>query len=266
MASLLNLPFDTLAEITAHLTSSDLGNLLISHPSFFMVREEAIFWRHTILKPRNGKDFSRMMKFISHSGKVDFSAFLGHQLEFDCLRNLKFLDISDSANIFTETSFTSILSNNPQLKYLNVSRCSWVSDFTINSLVKMVERLDFLDISMTNVTDYSLELLKKQPLKYLGLSSCPNLTKDRTLKCLSEWKYLREIDFSYTYFVTMDFLSKLKAALSTLSRVNCRYCEDITKCDVRCLKEIGLKVESNAILESYNEQDIRNFLLKFIVQ
>lgn len=265
---ILNLSMDVISQITAFLCFDDLNNFLESQHSFLRAKYDAYFWRNTVVSPKSYQDLQSFIKIYGKTGLLDLTQYFGKSLPISWFHNLSHLNLANNNELVDDEKLYQILLNSPKIRYLNLSKCYWLTDFSIKRMINELQNIESIDLSWTNITDCSLDLLSKfkDSLKNINLSACPMLNPPNVSIFLSSCKKLKSIDLSYHSFVDRKFITDLIQANSSIQSIVCNCCDNITRSDAYCASELKVTLITNALLYSYEEKDIKEYLLKFMIQ
>lgn len=155
------------------------------------------------------------------------------------------------------------------LKHVDLSFCYHTGSDAIISLAIHHPHLLTLNLSHTSITDDSLLALRSlSRLTDLSLEGCYNLTRASMAEFLQNGlpPRLSRLNLSYLFTVFGEWLAALNSTIK-LERLDVRHVENITKRDVRGLRErwgTACEVLSTAKLETDDEFGWRQYIDEII--
>lgn len=150
------------------------------------------------------------------------------------------------------------------LRHVDLSFCYHIGSDAVMALVAHHPKLETLNVSHTCITDEGLMALHSlQQLTDLSLEGCYNLTRPFMAHFLQNNlpPRLSRLNLSYLFSVQREWLAALDSV--KLQRLDLRHVDNITKRDVRELRELwgqGCEVLSTAKLESDDEPGWRQYI------
>jgi len=151
------------------------------------------------------------------------------------------------------------------LKHIDLSFCHHIGSEAIIQLISYHPNLLTLNLSHTSLTDEGLLTLHNlQQLTDLSLEGCYNLTRTSMSQFLQNNlpPHLSKLNLSYLFTVLGEWLATLNSQVK-LERLDVRHVENITKRDVRGLREkwgMECEVLSTARLETDDEYGWRQYV------
>jgi hypothetical protein len=160
-------------------------------------------------------------------------------------------------DLFTSTPSSS-------LKHIDLSFCHHIGSDPILTLISHHPNILTLNLSHTSFTDDGLlSLHQLTHLTDLSLEGCFNLTRTSMSQFLQNHlpPRLSRLNLSYLFTVLGEWLAQLNSDVK-FERLDVRYAENITKRDVRGLRERwdGCEVLSTARLETDDERGWRQYV------
>lgn len=170
-----------------------------------------------------------------------------------------------SAVDVTEEMLIDLFTSTPSsIKHIDLSFCHHIGSDPVLALISRHPNILILNLSHTSFTDDGLlQIHRLTQLTDLSLQGCFNLTRTSMSQFLQNHlpPRLSRLNLSYLFTVLGEWLAQLNSDVK-FERLDVRYAENITKRDVRGLKERwdGCEVLSTARLETDDERGWRQYV------
>lgn len=204
------------------------------------------------------------------AGRLDLSAPILEQILTLVAKSPRLTSLSlYSAIDVTEEMLITLLTSTPSsLKHIDLSFCHHLGSNPIHTIISHHPNILTLNLSHTSFTDSGLLSLPHLPhLTDLSLEGCFNLTRNSMSRFLPGPlpPRLSRLNLSYLFTVLGEWLAQLNSNVK-FERLDVRYAENITKRDVRGLKERwdGCEVLETARLETDDERGWRQYVDEII--
>jgi len=178
------------------------------------------------------------------------------------------LSLYSAVDVTEEMLIDLFTSTSSPLKHIDLSFCHHIGSDPVLTLISHHPNILTLNLSHTSFTDDGLlSLHQLTNLTDLSLEGCFNLTRTSMSQFLQNHfpPRLSRLNLSYLFTVLGEWLAQLDSDIK-FERLDVRYAENITKRDVRGLKERwnGCEVLSTAKLETDDERGWRQYVDEII--
>jgi hypothetical protein len=207
---------------------------------------------------------------LKMAGRFDFSTpILEHILALAAKSpRLSSLSLYSAVDVTEQMLIDFLISTPSSLKHIDLSFCHHLGSDPILTIISHHPNILTLNLSHTSFTDSGLlSLHHLTHLTDLSLEGCFNLTRNSMSQFLQNHlpPRLSRLNLSYLFTVLGEWLAQLNSNVK-FERLDVRYAENITKRDVRGLKERwdGCEVLETARLETDDERGWRQYVDEII--
>lgn len=274
------LPIEIAASVLNYFNTTELiniSNMNLPKNFDFAIRDGSV-WKKKMIHVKNLVDMKRCMKNIAkvqNCTRVSFACSQINQRDMlkvvRSIKSIEYLTFEGFIDLDDDILEEIVQIHGKDLKYLNVSGCQYLTNFTLTQIIRYCTKMSTLILSGCSFSPAGLEILTESDklidsLRVLDISRCYLMDQGAILP-LSKLVKLVKLSLCNLEWVNSSNLPFIIGTIPTIQCVDIRNCDDFTQMSVKSVQDSidhPIKIIENTKLLDESPESIRSYLMAII--